>query len=129
MGLCASSQSLNTAPLSTKLIASPLTIKVIHSEGKLQELKHPTRASFIKIQNPNCFLCSLESMSVGMCVPQVSDDEELQLGQIYFLLPLSQAHKPLFLSDLCALAAKASSALGNATVDLCSSGASRGFFR
>ncbi|KAJ9170796.1 hypothetical protein P3X46_018874 [Hevea brasiliensis] len=112
MGSCASSQSQNT----TKHHASsPSTIKVIHCDGKLLELKQPTKASYIKTQNPNFFLCSSESMSVGTYVPEVSGEEDLQPGQIFFLLPLSQAHKPLSLPDLCALAAMASSSLGKAS--------------
>ncbi|OAY33883.1 uncharacterized protein LOC110629303 [Manihot esculenta] len=111
MGLCASSQSRNSIKHHSP---SQSTIKVVRCDGKLQELKQPIKASYIKTQNPNFFLCSSESMIVGMCVPEISDDEELQLGQIYFLLPLSQAHKPLFLPDLCALAAIASSSIGNA---------------
>ncbi|XVE87233.1 hypothetical protein DITRI_Ditri18aG0100100 [Diplodiscus trichospermus] len=57
-------------------------------------------------------------MSIGTCVPHVPDDEELQPGQIYFLLPLSQSHKPLSLPDLCSLAIKASSDLSSSNSNL-----------
>ncbi|KAH0977700.1 hypothetical protein GBA52_027419 [Prunus armeniaca] len=52
-------------------------------------------------------------MYVGSCAPQVPKDEELRLGQIYFLMPLSQSKSPLSLQDLCSLAIKASAALAN----------------
>ncbi|KAJ0077633.1 hypothetical protein Patl1_36309 [Pistacia atlantica] len=42
-------------------------------------------------------------------------EEQLQPGQIYFLLPLSKSQEPLTLQDLCSLAIKASSALPKLT--------------
>ncbi|XP_050104638.1 uncharacterized protein LOC126584232 [Malus sylvestris] len=52
-------------------------------------------------------------MDVDSYAPQVPEDEELQLGQIYFLMPLSQTKSSLSLQDLCSLAIKASAALAN----------------
>nr|DAD40610.1 TPA_asm: hypothetical protein HUJ06_014933 [Nelumbo nucifera] len=90
----------------------PSTAKVIHVDGKLQEFKYPTTAGHVILQNPNCFLCSSESMNLDSCVPHLGDNEELEIGQIYFLMPLSQSNKLLSLSDLCILAVKASKVLG-----------------
>ncbi|KAJ6385835.1 hypothetical protein OIU77_028915 [Salix suchowensis] len=50
-------------------------------------------------------------MYIGCHLPQVPDDEELQLGQLYFLVPLSKSKAPLSLQELCALASKASASL------------------
>ncbi|EXB63629.1 hypothetical protein L484_026971 [Morus notabilis] len=110
MGICASLQyTTNKARMS--LINWQNATQIIHFEGKLQEYIHPVKSGQVLSQNPNCFLCSSESMFVGAHVPQLPTNEELQPGQIYFLLPLSQAKTPLSLQDLCALAIKASSAL------------------
>ncbi|KAJ4827581.1 hypothetical protein Tsubulata_004810 [Turnera subulata] len=119
MGLCASSQSKTGGKGRERGAADNIkqpssTIKIIQVDGKLQVLKQPVQArNKTSQQDPNCFLCSLESMSIGNSVQRVPDEEELQPGQIYFLLPLSLASKPLSLPDLCGLAIKASSALGN----------------
>ncbi|KAH7835111.1 hypothetical protein Vadar_022960 [Vaccinium darrowii] len=91
----------------------PPTAMVIDLEGKLQNFSQPIKASEILSQNPNCFLGSSETMFIGSHVPQVPNNEELQLGQIYFLIPISKSRTPLSLQDLCALAIKASSALDN----------------
>ncbi|KAF8377469.1 hypothetical protein HHK36_030847 [Tetracentron sinense] len=61
---------------------------------------------------------SSESMNLDSYIPHVPDNEELQLGQIYFLIPLSQSHTPLSLPDLCALAVKANAALSKHDADL-----------
>ncbi|XP_008457799.2 uncharacterized protein LOC103497401 [Cucumis melo] len=89
------------------------SIKVIHMDGFIEEFSDPIKASKITSRNPNFFLCNSEQMLIGSCVPSLSSDENLQIGQIYFLLPLSLAHSPLSLPDLCNFAIKASSALRN----------------
>ncbi|XVF61935.1 hypothetical protein PTKIN_Ptkin08bG0175400 [Pterospermum kingtungense] len=133
MGACASSTSRSkpgkqAVPGGTNTIIrrSSMAAKVVHIDGRVQELRLPIRAKNIISQNPNCFLCSSESMLIGTCVPQVPDDEELQPGQIYFLLPLSQSHKPLSLPDLCSLAIKASSGLCKNSGDLSKSSSKLG---
>ncbi|KAJ0759464.1 hypothetical protein HanLR1_Chr04g0161611 [Helianthus annuus] len=50
-------------------------------------------------------------MFVNWHVPHVSGDEELEPGQIYFIMPVSKSLKPLSLQELCLLAVKASSAI------------------
>ncbi|XVF17795.1 hypothetical protein REPUB_Repub10bG0154700 [Reevesia pubescens] len=127
MGACASSTSNSKSSKvvvggSSRFRRSSTAAKVVHIDGRVQEFRQPIQGKNIISQNPNCFLCNSESMSIGCSVPQVPDDEELQPGTIYFLLPLSQSHKPLTLPDLCALAIKAaSSGLGEDSVDLSSS--------
>ncbi|KAK9942314.1 hypothetical protein M0R45_007986 [Rubus argutus] len=110
MGICASAQCLKEGG---RIINGSSTVKIIHLDGKLQELRNPAKASHILSQNPNCFLCLSESMFLDSYAPHVPKDEELQLGQIYFLMPVSQSRAPLTLRDLCSLAIKASAALAN----------------
>lgn len=104
MGICASS---NLAKQGARMMTCPTTTKVIHVDGSHQEFRHPIKAIHVLSQNPDCFLCCSESMYVNSRAPHVAGDEELQLGQIYFLLPLSKSESPLSLQDLCALAIKA----------------------
>ena len=87
-------------------------VKVVHFHGKIEEFKKPIRAKNITSENPGCFLCNSESMLIGSCMPQLPEEELLQPGQIYFIMPNSRAHIPLYLADLCALAIKASATLG-----------------
>lgn len=111
MGICVSSQYTRKGIRSTNL---PHTTKIIHLEdGKLQELRHLVKAcQILSQQNQECFLCSLESINIDKTAPQVPENEELQLGQIYFLMPLSHYSKsPLSLQDVCVLAIKASKVL------------------
>ena len=108
MGICSSSHVMNKYCLSW-----PPTAKVINLDGKLEEFLFPIKAGLILSQNPNCFLCNSETMFINSVAPPVADNEELQLGQIYFLIPLSKSQTPLSLQDLCVLAVKASAAVAH----------------
>ncbi|KAJ4836059.1 hypothetical protein Tsubulata_008960 [Turnera subulata] len=108
MGNCAASQYTKKGGGG---VARQATAKVIHMDGRLQEFKQPIKASHLLTQNPKHFLCSTESMYVDHHLPQVPATEELQLGQIYFLMPLSKSRAPLSLQELCSLACIASAAL------------------
>ncbi|XP_048135641.1 uncharacterized protein LOC115737217 [Rhodamnia argentea] len=89
----------------------PSTLKLIHTDGRLQEFTQTIKASHLLSQNPNCFLCSSESMFIDSTVPRIHEEEDLCLGQLYFLLPLSMSRAPLTLRELCLLAIKASAVL------------------
>lgn len=110
MGVCSSTQ--NTGTLEADGMKEKAKAKVIHVDGQIQELQQPMKASNITSQNPGCFLCNSESIFIGSCVPRLPEEELLQPGQIYFLMPISCAHTPMSLADLCALAIKASSGMG-----------------
>ncbi|XVE48632.1 hypothetical protein DITRI_Ditri01bG0017400 [Diplodiscus trichospermus] len=110
MGICAS--SLYTTK-GGNLCWPPPTTKIIYPDGRLQEFRQPIKASFVLSQNPNCFLCNSELMYVNSRLPRVHEDEELQLDQIYFLMPLSKSQATISLQELCSLAIKASTALSH----------------
>lgn len=91
---------------------------VVKLDGKPEEFRQPVRAGDILSENPNCFICSSEAMNVDSPVAHLADGEELQLGQLYFLLPISKSHLPLSLHDMCALAIKASTALSDCKLNV-----------
>ncbi|CAL0311522.1 unnamed protein product [Lupinus luteus] len=94
----------------------PATIMVIDMKGEIREFMHPIPASHVVSDKLSCFVCNSESLFIGTCIPRVPDEEQLQPGKIYFLVPLSQSHSPLSLTLLCDLVVKASSALANRTI-------------
>ncbi|KAL7263732.1 hypothetical protein ACSBR1_001812 [Camellia fascicularis] len=111
MGICASSQT--TMGGGGAMNWPPSTAMIINFDGRLQEFRQPITAGSILNHHPNCFLCSSETMFVGSHPPQIPHHEQLQLGQIYFLMPISMSQSSLSLQDLCCLAIKASSGLNN----------------
>ncbi|GLT75234.1 hypothetical protein SLA2020_469730 [Shorea laevis] len=100
MGICSSCDSTRVA-----------TAKLILQDGRLQEYPYPVKVSYVLQKNPMCFICNSDEMDFDDVVSALSDDEELQPGQLYFALPLSWLKHPLKAEEMAALAVKASSAL------------------
>ncbi|CAB1184615.1 unnamed protein product [Spirodela intermedia] len=110
MGSCMSagegSRVVNVAP----------TAKVIGLSGDLREYSSPISAAeaLAKDGAAACFLCSSDKLYCNDNIPAVDPEEPLQLGQIYFVLPLEKRREALSQGDMAALAVKAISALAAA---------------
>ncbi|XP_041000674.1 uncharacterized protein LOC121246563 [Juglans microcarpa x Juglans regia] len=100
MGICSSSSSTDVA-----------TAKLVFQDGRLQEFSYPVKVAYLLQKNPTCFICNADEMDFDDVLLAVNDDEELQVGQLYFALPLSKLKHPLQPEEMAALAVKASSAL------------------
>ncbi|CAN4081606.1 unnamed protein product [Withania somnifera] len=92
---------------------SVATAKLILHDGRLQEFSYPVKASYLLQNDPTIFICNSDEMDFGDLVSAISAEEELQLGQLYFALPLSHLKHKLKAEEMAALAVKASSALNN----------------
>ncbi|XP_051120938.1 uncharacterized protein LOC127244432 [Andrographis paniculata] len=106
MGICSSCESTAVATATAKLIMD---------DGRLQEYPYPVKVSYVLQKNPACFICNSDEMDFDDVVSAVSADDELQLGQLYFALPLSRLKRRLHADEMAALAVKASSALNKST--------------
>ncbi|KAL0424570.1 UNVERIFIED_CONTAM: hypothetical protein Sradi_0991800 [Sesamum radiatum] len=104
MGICSSCDSTAVA-----------TAKLISADGRLQEFPYPVKVSYVLQKNPACFICNSDEMEFDDVLSAVSDDEELQPGQLYFALPLTRLKRPLRAEEMAALAVKASSALSKSS--------------
>ncbi|XP_022749237.1 uncharacterized protein LOC111298778 [Durio zibethinus] len=100
MGICNSCES-----------TSVVTAKLILQDGSLQEFTNPVKVSHILERNPNCFICSSDDMDFDSTLCAVDEEDQLQLGELYFALPLSRLNNPLSTEEIGALAIKASQAL------------------
>lgn len=100
MGICSSCDATSVA-----------TAKLIQQDGRLEEFPYPVKVSYLLQKNPACFICNSDEMDFDDIVSAVDENDELQLGQLYFALPLSRLRKKLQAEDMAALAVKASSAL------------------
>ncbi|GFP95363.1 hypothetical protein PHJA_001680600 [Phtheirospermum japonicum] len=79
MGICCSCESTSVA-----------TAKLILDDGRLEEYSYPVKVSYVLQRNPAYFICNSDEIDFGDVVSAVSDDKELQPGQLYFALPLIQ---------------------------------------
>ncbi|XP_058191330.1 uncharacterized protein LOC131308424 [Rhododendron vialii] len=92
---------------------SVATAKLIFLDGAIQVYSSPVKVSQILDQNPACFICHSDHMEFDEFVSAVDVDDELQMGHLYFALPVSWLAQPLQGEDMAALAVKASLAFPN----------------
>ncbi|KAG5016986.1 hypothetical protein JHK85_023122 [Glycine max] len=67
-----------------------------------------------------CFICNSNEMKFHDVVSAIDEDQVLQPGQLYFVVPLSLLKHPLQAHEMAALAVKVSSTLMK-TADKCGS--------
>ncbi|XP_059289740.1 uncharacterized protein LOC132043252 [Lycium ferocissimum] len=108
MGICNSCESTSVA-----------TAKLILQDGRLQEFSYPIKASYLLQKDPTIFICNSDEMDFGDMISAINGDEELQLGQLYFALPLKRLRRRLRADEMAALAMKASSALKRSSSSCC----------
>lgn len=110
MGICSSCQATAVATAAGRGGAAA-TAKLILQDGRLQEFPLPVKAGHVLQKQPSCFVCSADDMEFDDYVSAVDAEDELQLGQLYFLLPVSMLRRRLDSDEMAALAVKASAAL------------------
>lgn len=120
MGGCVSSScsSIATDDDSYSTSRKAAAAKLISLRGELREYSVPVTVSQVLLlqiesSSSSCFICNSDSLYYDEYIPAMNSEEELQPGQIYFLLPSTKLQHRLTASDMAALAVKASIALQN----------------
>ncbi|XP_003559921.1 uncharacterized protein LOC100825662 [Brachypodium distachyon] len=122
MGACNSCEATAVAAVngSGAAVGEATAARVVLADGELQRFPGGTRASqAVKAAAAAagsggagaCFLCSADGLELGGAVAAVAGDEELQPGQLYFVLPAAMRRRPLQAEEMAALAVRASAAL------------------
>ncbi|CAO2830622.1 unnamed protein product [Amaranthus hypochondriacus] len=118
MGICSSCES-----------TAVVTAKVVLPDGRLEEYSYPVKVSYVLSKDPNVFICNSDEMDFDGVVSAIRDDDELELGSLYFALPKSKLSRPLQAEEMAALAVKANSALlKSRSGDKCGCRKRHGFF-
>lgn len=96
---------------------------VITTDGELRQFPTPITVSQVLVQlqlsssSSSFFICNSDSLYYDENIPALNSTEELQSGQIYFILANSKLNYPLSASDMAALAVKASKAISSMNND------------
>uniref|UniRef100_A0ACD5Y0V3 Uncharacterized protein n=1 Tax=Avena sativa TaxID=4498 RepID=A0ACD5Y0V3_AVESA len=116
MGSCA---SRSPAPASSPASSSGrrvATAKVIRLDGSLTQYPEPITANeALGHDGASSFLCSSDELRFDEPPRALADEEELQPGWLYFVLPMSMLRLALSGHEMAALAVRASSALAVAS--------------
>lgn len=96
------------------------TIKLIRSDGHVKIYHRPIYASQLMLEYPKCLVCHSDSFFIGQKIPALSEKDELQLGQTYFLLPKQYFQSVLSFVTVASFASSPSrlSSSGNLKSDL-----------
>jgi hypothetical protein len=90
-------------------------VKVIHSNGSVQDIQRRVKAAQLMLDNHQHFVCHANGLQIGRRINPLTADEELELGHLYFLLPMAKLRSVLSGTDMASLAFKANSAMKAAT--------------
>lgn len=93
------------------LYSSSSLVRVLFMDGKIQIFNKPIKAVEIMVDNPNQFLCNSSSLKVGHRIPGLAEDDDLELRQFYFLLPMDLLYSVLTSEEMSALSYRASKAI------------------
>ncbi|XP_038988092.1 uncharacterized protein LOC120112581 [Phoenix dactylifera] len=108
MGSCFSSST------TTDRVQSPM-VRVICTDGSLREYSTAVKVYEVLGQlHPSCFLCSSDELYIDADIPALGSNQSLELGQLYFMLPVAKLEHRLTGPEMAALAVKASLALAAA---------------
>lgn len=104
MGLCVSYDAAADGPA---------TARVVLPSGELREYSPPATAALAleEVGEKGWFLCDADRMGFEGSLAAVAAGEELQPGQIYFVLPSEMLRRRLAPEEVASLAVKASAAL------------------
>lgn len=105
MGSCVSSNAISSVPVTAKLILM---------DGNIQEFSEEVRSQEILREYEGHIICNSDGLYVGQNISQVlGDDDRLQMGQLYFLLPQRKLQFVLTDSDMASLLFKSNTALSS----------------
>nr|GEV98347.1 nucleotide-binding alpha-beta plait domain-containing protein [Tanacetum cinerariifolium] len=89
---------------------------VVSTKGELRQFPTPIFVSeVLQYEKPSFFVCNSDNLYQDQDIPSLDSEDELDAGQIYFILPKSMLARRLSASDKASLAVKASLALDSSS--------------
>eukprot|EP01018_Ginkgo_biloba_P027362 Gb_05758 [translate_table: standard] len=86
-------------------------VKVILFNGSVQEFQRAIKAAELMLENPQHFVCHSNALQTGHRIAALSADEELELGHLYFVLPMQKLRSVISASDMASLELRWASAM------------------
>ncbi|CAN6451984.1 unnamed protein product [Victoria cruziana] len=97
--------------------SSSRSVKVVDTEGKVEEYRRQVMAAELMLENPQHFLCDARHLHAGRRIPVVVADQELEQRRVYFLLPMEMLYSVLSQKDMESLSLKVSLATRRMSTD------------
>ncbi|TMW84333.1 hypothetical protein EJD97_025403 [Solanum chilense] len=84
-------------------------IKVIFPSGEIRHFYEPIKAAEIMMETPNFFLVNTRSLHIGRRFSALNADEDLEMGNVYFMFPMKRVNSFVSAGDMGALLLTANS--------------------
>ncbi|ONK68786.1 uncharacterized protein A4U43_C05F15980 [Asparagus officinalis] len=97
-------------------VDSQSTSKVVTANGCLKEYSTPVSVrQVLGSDTVSCFLCNADSLNYNENISALDLTEMVQLGQLYFILPIEKLRSTLSSEDMATLAVKDSLVISSPT--------------
>uniref|UniRef100_A0A0C9RSY5 TSA: Wollemia nobilis Ref_Wollemi_Transcript_14350_1029 transcribed RNA sequence n=1 Tax=Wollemia nobilis TaxID=56998 RepID=A0A0C9RSY5_9CONI len=84
----------------------PQGIRIVHLNGQVDDVQAPVKVKQVLQQHPRHFLCNSRDLHGIASKRLMSGEDEVRMGEIYFLLPLSILDSEMSPKNSAALAAR-----------------------
>ncbi|KAG6675904.1 hypothetical protein I3842_15G128900 [Carya illinoinensis] len=101
----------NVTSCAPSIISSSGAVKVLFSDGRFEVYTKPVKAAELMLENPGQIVCESSTLKVGHRIQGLLADEELELRQFYFLLPMELLYSVLTHEEMSSLSYRSSKAL------------------
>lgn len=110
---------MGNAALCAPSLTSNGAVKIVTSDGRLLiYTRQAVKAAEIMLENPGHFLCESTHLKIGQRIPGICAEEELERGQVYFLLPMEMLYSVLTDDEMKFLTQTASRGIKQAAITL-----------
>lgn len=96
--------------LSTPLIKNAKAARAILPGGEIRQFRGIIKAAELMLECPNFFVVNSTSLHIGRRFSALSADEELELGNVYVMVPMKRVNSVVMAADMAPLFMAANSA-------------------
>ena len=86
------------------------TTKVILPTREIKQVQEPTKVAELMMETPNFFIVNTKTLKIGRRFCPLNADEDLEMGNVYAMLPMHRKNSVATAKDLASLFITANSA-------------------
>ncbi|ERN00085.1 uncharacterized protein LOC18428129 [Amborella trichopoda] len=86
-------------------------VKVVLSDGSIRRFDRPVKAAELMLEAPNHFLSNSKSVHLGRRFSPIPADEDLDMGEVYFMFPMRRANSMVSPADMAGMLMRADKAI------------------
>lgn len=101
--------------LATSSVGKYRAAKVIFPGGEVRVLDRPTKVAELMLEEPSFFVVNSQSLHMGRRFSALGADEDLEMGSVYAMFPMTRLNSVVTAADMGALFMRANSSVKQAS--------------